>query len=454
MRAVPDDPELLYATINMLLQVGESAAAHELLGHPVWEQTKAESAWMRYADFRHHFGESAQALEALDRLIARHPDNSAIHCYRAQQLESLGRFAEAEAAFKTCLALSPRFGHAAYHLARLHGQTSASDCLALIQTGLGQARGDRREYADFEFARYHALENLGQTDTAWTALVTGNAWVHTRTAAEVTVQREQLQRWHEAATARPTPATATKPGRRCPIFIVGMPRSGTTVLDRMLSNHSQVTSAGELTDFSQQLAYTADTCSDRSEKFCASLRALDFAEVGRRYLAQVAWRAGDKLFFIDKQPANWMVAGFIHAALPQAKILHLMRDSMDVCFSVWRTRFANAHVWSYDLAGIAAHYDRYRSLMNDWHAMYPGAIMDVPYADLVRTPARTLRQVFAFCGLPWESGCEDLTRNHAPVLSSSAPQVREPVHTRALGEWHRYAKQLEPLRQALGHVAA
>lgn len=447
----PDDLEVLGDLTETLLQAGESAAAHSLLERPVWRHIESADTLLRYADLRRRFGEHAQSLAAFDQLVARNPNVAAWHCYRGQQLEFLGRMDQAAAEYEACLALAPGYGSAAYYLARLHRKTRSDDYVEIIETGLQHVRHGSREHADFEFARYHLLEDLGRTDAAWQALATANAVMHAQAAADAAREQEGMQHFCSEVAARAPRVAATQPSGPCPIFIVGLPRSGTTVLERMLANHSHVASAGELNDFGRQLLRAGNTSADYSADFFARQLALDFAEVGRGYRAQTSWRAGDKPYLIDKQPGNSMVAGLIHAALPEAKILHLVRDPMDVCFGIWRARFGMTYAWSYEFKTLAAHYGQYRRLMRQWHTAYPGAIMDVAYAELVRDPAATLRRVLDFCGLEWEAGSEDLERNTTPVSTLSAAQVREPVHTRALGHWHRYAEQLEPLRAALEH---
>ena len=153
------------------------------------------------------------------------------------------------------------------------------------------------------------------------------------------------------------------------------------LLERMLANHSQIASAGELTDFGRQLLRVANTAPSWDADFFARQLALDFAEVGRGYLAQTRWRASGRPFYIDKRPGNYLVAGLIHAALPEAKILHLVRDPMDVAFSIWRARFGSTYAWSYDFRALATHYGQYRRLMDTWQAAYPGVILDVAYGD-------------------------------------------------------------------------
>jgi tetratricopeptide (TPR) repeat protein len=445
----PEDPDLLAELIDTLLQAGESATAHDLLEQPSWKHIESTTTLVRYAGFRQAFGEHAQSLAAFDELVAMDPNNGALRCYRGQQLEFLGRMREAEAEYEASLALAPGYADAAYYLVRLRRQTQDDHRLELIKTGLQCVQPGSREHASFEFARYHVLEDLGQTDAAWDALEVANGIMHQQAAPDATRELEGIRYFCEKVMARPARVATEQDDGPCPIFILGLPRTGTTVLERMLANHSHVIASGELMDFSRQLVRVADTGPDYSPFFFARLLTLDIAEVGRGYRAQTRWRAGDKPYFIDKQPGNWMLAGLIHAAMPQAKILQLVRDPMDACFSILRARFGNTCAWSYDLKTLAEYHDQYRRLMRHWHALYPGAIMDVSYEALVQEPATTLRRVFDFCGLEWEAGCEDPTRNASPVSTLSSSQVREPLHSRAIGQWHRYAGQLESLRNSL-----
>jgi hypothetical protein len=203
-----------------------------------------------------------------------------------------------------------------------------------------------------------------------------------------------------------------------------------------------------------QLHWSADTAHTHGDAFLARVSGLDLAETGRRYLAQTHWRAQGKPFFIDKQPPNGILAGLIHAALPGARILHLVRDPMDVCFSNWRAFFGDAYAYSYGLDTLAAHFNNSRRVMAHWHAVMPGAILDVPYAELVSAPEATLRKVFDFCGLEWESDCADLSRNAEPSATLSAAQVRGPLRRDTSDQWRRYASQLSPLRNALPDTLA
>ena len=180
------------------------------------------------------------------------------------------------------------------------------------------------------------------------------------------------------------------------------------------------------------------------------LADLDYRQLGRRYLAQTQWRAGDVRFYIDKQPWHYMVAGLIHMALPGARILHMVRDPMDVCFSNFRALLGARYDYSFDLDALPRHFLEYKRFMAHWQGVMPEAILDVPYRELVVDTEATMRKVLGFCGLEWEDACLDPSRNTATIATLSASQARGPVYANAFGTWRRYRRQLTDLQQALG----
>ncbi|MGH8182497.1 MAG: sulfotransferase [Rhodanobacteraceae bacterium] len=448
-RVVPDDHELMCATVDALLQTGETAAARALLDRPTWQGVVDIEALTARAGFLQDFGEPDKALATLERIAALQGSNAPLRLFRGQQLEYLGRLNEAENCYLQCLRLDPGCGRAAYWLARLPRRTVVQDLRPVIEKGLQHAQRGTSMHAAFEFAAYHALEAFGQYDEAWGALVRGNAEMRALNAPVVAMRDMDTQRLMDRFSSCALGHATCNPDGPLPIFVTGLPRSGTTLLERMLSNHSQVTAAGELVDFTHALLWAADTRVIFSDALLARLPTLDWSQVGHRYLSRTAWRAKGRSYFIDKGPTNWMLTGLIHAALPQSRILNMVRDPLDVCFGNWRAMFGDAYSWNYDFADLAEHHRNYSTLMQFWREAFPGAVLDVHYAELVQDPASVLRRVFDFCGLPWEAGCEDPSRNMAPVTTLSSAQVREPLHARGLGGWRRYAAQLEPLRQLL-----
>lgn len=448
--ALPDDADLVCRVAQCLVKVGETNAARVTMQHPAIARTRKAPALAALAHIHQGLGQHELALELMDRAKALGFDNADFRFFRAIQLQFNGRLAEAEAELEACLKLGPTFGRASVALARLRRWTAADNHLDFIAQRLREVAQDTEDHAGFEFARYKELEDLGRFDEAWDALARANAVMHARLKHD-SGREEAL---FDAVIARCTrefclPSAPWSEGPQ-PIFIIGMPRSGTTLLERILGRHSQVTPAGELADFSRQWRWVADQHGHRllDEGLLAAADATDFAQVGRRYLEQTQWRAGGKPWFIDKLPPNFMLAGFIRKALPHARILHMRRDPMDLCFSNWRALFGDSFGYSYDLAALAAHHRQYARLVSHWHAVMPGAIHDVDYVRLASDTETEARALLGFCGLAFEPGCLDAAGNDAPVATLSSAQVREPVRAR-IAEWRRYATQLEPLRAGL-----
>lgn len=442
-------PDFVCDVIAALVQVGESAAATRMFEHPLLKQgALSVPLLMRLSGQAQANGEHARSLALLRRAHAAGAQGPDFLQYLGVQLAFNGCMDEAEQELETCLRLDPAAGRAALILSRLRKQTPEHNHLADLRIGLGRAARGSSDYAALEFARYKELEDLQRYDEAWDALAQANKIMfgmlqHDPNAEAASVRRliELTSGW----TASDTTATHEGP---TPIFIVGMPRSGTTLLSRVLGNHSQVADAGELGDFCRQLCRACDHNTPLLPDALAleKLERVDFGELGRGYLRQTQWRADGHPFYIDKLPANWVASGLIARALPSARILHMVRDPMDVCFSNWRAMFGNSYPYSYDMTTLAQHHAAYRGIMSHWRRIFPNRILDIAYRELVGDPATIARRIFEFCGLNFEPGCADVTRNARQIATLSLAQAREPIDARGLDQWQRYAAQLEPLR--------
>jgi tetratricopeptide (TPR) repeat protein len=437
-----------------LHQVGETAAMRDCLVHRAIEGSRDPGLLLALAQLHQLLGAHEHALAMMDRIASSGFDNPDFRYFRSLQLQFNGRMEEAEAELEACVRIGPTYGRAWLALARMRKQTPDKNHLDAIVAQLRRVAVGSEHNAALEFAHFKELEDLGRTEEAWDALTRANAIMHARVPHDS--GREVARVDAIISVCRTANLHAKDDGGEGgegaqPIFIVGMPRSGTTLLERIVGNHSQVSSPGELQDFPRQLRWVAgvhgsDILDDRVLERCGTL---DYRLLGQRYLQQSSWRAGAKQFYIDKLPPNFMLAGFIHRALPRARILHMRRDPMDVCFSNWKAMFGDSYAYSYDLSTLAAHHEQYERLMAHWHAVMPGVILDVDYARLVDEPEAVTEEVLAFCRLPYETGCSDLARNYNPVSTISSVQVREPIHGRARGEWHRYEAHLQPLQDAL-----
>lgn len=236
-----------------------------------------------------------------------------------------------------------------------------------------------------------------------------------------------------------------------PIFVLGQPRTGTTLVERIISSHSQVHSAGELQQFGLAVRWLSEHQDPRrfSVELFKQAKTVDQKQLGERYMETTKRMRGTKPRFIDKLPQNYLYIPLILAALPKAKIVHLTRDPMDACFSSFKQLFADAYLHSYDQEEMARHHARYRTLMQSWRERFPGRFLDISYEDTVFNLEANTRRLLDYLELPWEDSCLQFYEQNSAVSTASAVQVREPVHSRSIGRWKKYAAQLHPMLSTL-----
>lgn len=392
------------------------------------------------------------SADALQQAVALSPDRAPLHFLLARALTGLDDNAGAERELETCLQLEPRFWPAHLRLSMLHRQTPESQHLGRLRALL-ERHGDNPSARIFlNMALAKESEDLGDYATAFTHYTLGKAAA--RGTRPASAQRdagmfEALMRCFPDAESTPAEHDSD-----APIFIVGMPRTGTTLLDRMLSNHPDVYAAGELRNFptALQRASGTQTALLSLPDIAAPTRHIDWRQLGSAYLESTRPRTAAKPRFTDKLPHNFLYAGFIARALPGARILCLRRDALDTCMGNFRHLFeleSGFYDYSLDLLDIGRYYIGFSRLLAHWHQVLPGRILEVDYEQLVQAPEPILRSVLAFCGLPWNDAVLRPQDNKAPVRTPNAWQVRAPVYTSAIGRWRQYAQQLQPLRAML-----
>lgn len=239
-----------------------------------------------------------------------------------------------------------------------------------------------------------------------------------------------------------------------PIFVLGQPRTGTTLIERIITAHSQVHSAGELQQFGlalRRLSRYRNPKRFTRELFEASAD-LDPIKVGSLYLQTSARMRGTTPRFVDKLPQNYLLIPHILSALPNAKIVHLVREPMDACFASFKQLFADAYLHSYEQGEMARHHARYRKLMASWRERFPGRFFDISYEDTARDTEPNARALIDYLELPWEDACLEFHQQDTAVSTASAVQVREPAHTRSIGRWKRYESQLQPMLSELQNL--
>lgn len=398
-----------------------------------------------------YLNDQEQALSLLDEAYRADPDYPGTLIARAQVLMYLGRFDQAEADALRCLKRAPELAQPWWILSRLRKQTPARNHVDQIRTQLarpGRKPGDMALLAD---ALHKELDDLGQHADAWQALAQACQAKRSTLSYRTQDSRDLFSALAKLPESAGSAASGMEPDTATPVFIVGMHRSGTTLLEQLLDGHSNVRGVGELYDFTSQMRYATDhhcrgvidaTIVERAPR-------VDFSAVGAGYLKGMQWRLGAERYFTDKLPSNFLNLGFICRALPQAKILHMVRDPVETCFSNLRELFSDANPYSYDQIELAEYYKLYRQLMSHWHQVWPGRILDVDYAELTRDPEAVLRKVTAFCGLAFEPEMLELHRRTRGVATASAVQVRDKVIAREQPKWAPYAQYLQPMIRAL-----
>lgn len=439
-----------------LLHFDEIEQAHELIASADWaapdvvrqSPTLSQHLWL--------CGNYRAALEMIDASSRRVQPNPLLSYSRANALRYCGRLDEATAEFERCIALAPDYAPAHWSLAYHCPSQPRGSRVDRIRSALAAVQAGSLDQADLCYALFKELDDLGDTQGAWQALQRGAATKRRLLRYDPLKQREAVQGLRRMANATFVAATAVttlpRGDSQVPIFIVGMPRTGTTLLERVLGGHSQVASAGELNDFSSALSWESDHFFAGADdpRSLAKLGGVDFAAVGRRYLQRTVRHRGAHTFVIDKNPANFLNAGFIARALPEARIICLVRNPMDACFSNLKELFAgDAYPYSYDLDELADHYHQFLKTLAHWQLVLGPRFHAVHYEQLVATPEPVARAVMAFCGLAYEAGCIDVEKNVTPVATASSSQVRQPIHARFLDAWKPYASHLLALREGL-----
>jgi hypothetical protein len=304
-----------------------------------------------------------------------------------------------------------------------------------------------------EFALGKAFDDIGDAQKAFAHLTTGNR-LH-RSAHPYNVS-DDLEQFAEIARAL-SPQTfstlsgAGDPSRR-PVFIVGMPRSGTSLVEQILASHPDVWGGGEQTVLERLLIERTPRAVSPLER-ARSLRDLqvsDLSSLGSDYVAEISKISSGALRVTDKMPLNFRFVGLIHLILPNAQIVHCRRDPLDTCLSCFAQNFSRGQDWSYDLEDLGRYYRGYERLMSHWREQTPpGRLLEISYEALVADLEGESRRLLAFCGLPWDSACLSFHETRRQVRTASVAQVRQPIYPRSVGRAVRYRPYLGPLMAAL-----
>lgn len=398
-----------------------------------------------------HCNEQTRALTCFERAVALKPESAYLYNLAAAQ-RMTGNLAAAEETCDRVIALNPHDYKAYYTRADLRTYTASDNhikqMVRLIEDGIKHWPGE----VLMRYAVAKECEDMGDYS---------RSFLHLKAGADLQRRHMNYSVDDEIAVIDRIIATHTRSAlsahngseAREPIFVMGMPRTGTTLVERILGSHTHVISLGELTNFpfaiQRALASGSGDSKARPIEMVEAALQLDFAALGDAYVQSTRPQSGHKAHFIDKFPQNYLNCGLIHAALPNARIVHLVREPMDTCYAVYKTYFTGVYPFSYDLEELGKYYLAYRRLMDHWRSVLGDAVLDVSYEALVDDTELQTKRLLEYCGLAWQDDCLEFHKSDVPSTTASAVQVRRPIYRSSIGRWRCYEKQLQPLAELL-----
>ena len=400
-------------------------------------------------------GEHEKAVTLYRELLEDAQQPADLHLSIAHSLKAIGRQQQCIEAYRAAAAARPSFGDAYWSLANLKTYRFADLEITRMreeESASGVAAPDRYHLC---FALGKALEDRGQYAASWEYYERGNSLkrAESRYRPEIleTNTRKQIQVFTRAFLAQRADFGVAAAD---PIFIVGLPRAGSTLLEQILASHSLVEGTQELADIPRMVLALQDRIPDlddpRYPGVLAEMKAEDFLKLGEKYLTDTRVYRTDKPFFIDKMPNNFRHIGLIHLMLPNAKIIDARREPMACCFGNLKQLFANGQEFTYSIEDIARYYRTYLDLMQHWETVLPGRILRVEHESVVDDLEGNVRRILSFCGLDFQPACVEFHKTERSVRTASSEQVRQPIFREGLDQWRHYERWLSPLKDALG----
>jgi Flp pilus assembly protein TadD len=447
----PTDVALYLQYAQQLLMMGRRREALKLADKLA--ATKLERAdWNdSLASLLTYCEEPARALSFFERAVTLAPSNPdyLYNCATAQRM--VGNPAAAEALLNQVIHYRPSDSSAYYMRADLRTQTATDNHIDEMISALNTKMRNAHDETLMCFAIAKELDDVANYDLAFRYLKQGcdrkRGTFTYHVEEDVSTIDHIIQTHDRVAIDIPGGLESTE----C-IFVMGLPRTGTTLVEQILSSHGDVYGAGELPTFPAEVVRAVEQRAGRRlrkhEVVDMSLE-VDAAQLGRSYIEATRPQTGRTPVFVDKQPMNYLYAGLIRRALPNARLIIVEREGMDACFAMYRTLFTGAYPFSYDLAELAAYYAAWHRLMRHWQAVLEDRLLRVQYERLVLDPEATIRRLLAHCRLPWDDACLAFHTQLRPVTTASAVQIRKPLYSSSVGKWRHYRTHLKPLQEAL-----
>jgi predicted Zn-dependent protease len=400
-------------------------------------------------------GDNKEALEIYEKVLKDYPNQARAQMSYGHSLKTVGRVDESIEAYRRCVRLSPEVGEAYWSLANLKTFRFSDDDIENMRAQVTAEGGDADDQSHLAFALGKALEDRGEYDESFKFYRRGNGIrrIEHRYNPKINVLESVRQ-----VRVMDKPFFEQREVWGCqapdPIFVVGLPRAGSTLLEQILASHSQVEGTSELQDIigiSRKIGEKSRKNPSGTYPEClAEMNAGQFRELGESYLETTRIQRSDTPFFIDKMPNNFRHIGLIHLILPNAKIIDARRHPMGGCFSGFKQLFANGQAFTYGLEDIGKYYRDYIRLMDHWDAVLPGRVYRVEYEEMVADTDTQIRALLDYCELEFEEGCLRFYETERAVRTPSSEQVRKPIYKEGLEQWRNFEAHLDPLKEALG----
>lgn len=394
------------------------------------------------------------AGELLAYVIKLEPEHAVAHHNIAYVYGTLGDIDKAMAHYRNAVRIKPNYAEAYFNLVNTVTIKPDDPIIPVVETQLEKTDWIEEDMTFLHFAAGKMFDDVGMYDRAFGHFAAGNRLIDRPYDAD---RNEAQFKSIANIVTSDLIASLNEHGNpsEMPVFVVGMPRSGTTLVEQILSGHPGIFGAGELNDvfaMSRQIA----AHSESKAEYPAALRDIAPAAIAgfaKTYVDRITKLGGRASRVVDKQPLNLIHLGFISMLLPNARFIRLRRDPIDTCLSCFFQKFRVGNAFSFALADLGRFHRDLERLADHWHAVVPNRLLDVVYEELVEDPERIAREMVDFCGLEWDERCLAIENRERPIMTASRSQARQPIHRGSVHKWHRYRDQLGPLIKALGPLA-
>ena len=458
-RATQIAPDYIAACMllgTVLLERNKFAEAVRVFRDATAQAPQQGEVWAGLGNALARASEPHESARAFARAIELEPASAGAQMGYAHTLKTLGDQPAALDAYRAAIRAKPDFGEVYWSMANLKVFRFEDDEISAMEKQVGREDLSESAAIHFRFALGKAHEDKGDFDRAWHYYHTGNQRQRMQVKHDPLEMEERQRRIMDVFNAE---FIAGNADCGCdapdPIFIVGLPRSGSTLVEQILASHSQVEGTAELPILGKIASSMGRYRSDRVEypEIVKTFRKKDWRAYGEQYMEESRhYRSTDKPYFTDKLPNNFPHVGLAQLILPHAKIINARRHPLDSCLGAYKQLFAKGQHFTYDIQDLSEYYQQYHKVMTHWHAVLPGKVLDVHYEDTVTRLEWQVRRLLEHCGLPFEEQCLRFHETDRPVKTASSEQVRQPIYRSALGKWRHYETHLDIWREDLAGI--